>query len=94
MSETNIIKSITVHTCPLCSGEILVESQMKPPMVSSIFTPEMVNQAKKDCLERLQSLTLPDEKREAVTKWLQDPNTIFGPGEIESIILSLIKPEE
>jgi hypothetical protein len=67
---------------------------MKPPMVSSLFTPDMVEKAKKDCLERLQSLTLAEEKREAVTKWLQDPNTVFGPNEVESIILSLVKPEE
>lgn len=94
MSENNIIKSITSHTCPHCKKEIFVESQMVPPVVSSLFTLEEVVKAKSDCFERIKTLTLDDEKRLAVTKWLEDPNTIFGPGEVENIILSLVKPEE
>lgn len=67
---------------------------MTPPSVNSLFTPEMVEEAKKDCLERLETIAIEDEKKEAVKKWLNDPNTVFGPGEVESIILSLLKPSE
>lgn len=94
MSENNIIKSITTHTCPHCGEEMFVESQMNPPAVSALFTTKDVETAKKDCLTRLETLTIDDEKKVAVKKWLDDPATVFAPTEVESIILSLLKPEE
>lgn len=94
MSESNVIKSITNHVCPRCGEEIFVESQMTPPVVGSLFTMSDVEKAKEDCAARVETLTITDEKKESVLKWLRDPNTIFGPNETESIILSLLKPEE
>ena len=94
MSDTNIIKSITVHTCPHCNKEVFVESQMVPPTVSSLFTPEMVEKAKADCRARVETLTIDEEKKASVFKWLDDENTVFGPDETESVILSLLKPQE
>jgi len=94
MSDNNTIKSITTHTCPHCGEEILIESQMTPPVVSSLFTSEDVKKAKEDCLARVETLTLEDEKKAAVIKWLSDPATVFGPSETESIILSLLKPDQ
>ena len=94
MSETNVIKSIVNQTCPHCGKEIFVESQMTPPTIASVFTQEAVDAAKKDCLARVETLSIPEEKKVAVRKWLGDSNTVFGPTEVESIILSLLKPEE
>jgi len=94
MSENNVIKAITVHTCPKCNGEIYIESQMTPSTVNALFTSEMVEAAKKDCLARVETLNIDEEKKKAVVKWLNDAGTIFGPNETESIILSLLKPEE
>ena len=93
MSENNVIKSIVNQNCPHCGKEIFIESQMVPPAVTSLFTQEAVDAAKKDCLTRVETLTIPEEKKDAVKKWLGDPNTVFGPTEVESIILSLLKPE-
>ena len=93
MSETNVIKSITSHSCPHCNKDIYIESQMIPSTISSIFTPEMVETAKKDCLVRIDTLSIPEEKKAAVRKWIEDPNTVFSGNEVESIILSLLKPE-
>lgn len=94
MSENNIIKSITTHTCPHCKGEIFIESQITPPVIASLFTSEDIEKAKHDCLARVETLIMDEEKRASVVKWLNDPNTVFGPGEVESIILSLLKPED
>lgn len=94
MLENNLIKSITTHTCPHCSQEFFIESQMTPPVVSSLFTAESVQKAKEDCLARIETLAIDDEKKNSVIKWLNDPETIFGPEEVENIILSLLKPEE
>lgn len=93
MQENNVIKSITSHSCPKCGEDIFIESQMTPSYVASLFTKDDVVIAKRDCLERIETLTLDEDKKEAVIKWVNDPDTVFGPGEVESIILSLLKPE-
>jgi hypothetical protein len=67
---------------------------MIPPTVNSVFTEEAVEIAKQDCRERVETLTIDEEKKSAVIKWLNDPSTVFGPEEVESIILSLLKPQE
>lgn len=94
MPENNVIKSITVHTCPHCTKEIYIESQMIPSTVNALFTAEMVEVAKKDCIARVETLDIDEEKKKNVIKWLSEEGTIFGPNETESIILSLLKPEE
>ena len=94
MSDTNVIKSIVVHTCPHCKEEIYIESQMMPPVVNSLFTASDMEKAKEDCIARIETLTIADDKKAAVIKWVKDPSTVFGPNETESIILSLLKPEE
>ena len=70
MTENNTIKSITVHTCPPCNKEMFVETYMTPPIVNSLFTTEEAEKAKKDCLERLETLSIEDEKKEAVKEWM------------------------
>lgn len=94
MSDTSLIKSITIHSCPHCEKEIFIESQMAPSIVSSLFTKKDIENAKEDCRNQIETLSLDDIKKESVLKWLNDPTTIFGPNEVESIILSLLRIEE
>jgi len=94
MSDNNVIKSIVTHTCPHCAKEIYIESQMVPPTINSLFTAEAIATAKKDCIGRIETLTIDEEKKSMIIKWLNDPETIFGPNEVESIILSLLQPQE
>jgi len=94
MSEDNVIKSITTHLCPHCGKSIFMESQMLPPVVNSIFTEEDVKKAKEDCLERIKTLSIDDDKKSAVETWLKNEDTVFGPNEVESIVLSLIEPKK
>lgn len=94
MSENNIIKSITAHICPKCKEEIFIESQMTPSVIGSLFTKDDVKKAKEDCLSRIETLSIEDEKKEQVTKWINNEETIFAPSEVESIILSLLKSEK
>jgi len=94
MPDNNVIKSIVTNTCPHCGKEIYIESQMTPPVINSVYTAEAVAKAKQDCIERIGTLAIDDEKKAVVIKWLNDPETIFGPNEVESIILSLLKPQE
>ena len=90
----NIIKSIVEGVCPHCAKTIYIESQFHPATVGEVFTEEKMNEAKKDCAARIESLTIDEEKKNSVLKWLNDPTTIFAPNEVENIILSLLKPEE
>lgn len=94
MSDTNLIKSITNHICPNCGTEIFIENQITPPVIGSVFTKVEVESAKQDLLSRIETLGIDDEKKATVTKWIRDPETVFGPGEVESIILSLLKSDE
>ena len=93
MPETNIIKSITTHLCPHCKEEIIVESQMTPPVINSLYTVKDIEEAKKDCLARVETLSIDEEKKTGVRKWLENPETVFGPSEVDSIIESLLKAE-
>jgi hypothetical protein len=94
MPENNLIKSIVILPCPHCKLDIYVESQMTPPVVNSLFSTKDLEEAKKDCLARIETLTLEDNRKQSVIKWINDPATIFGPSEVENIILSLLSPEE
>ena len=94
MTDNNIIKSITAHVCPKCGEKVFAESQMLPPVVNSLFTESQVEEAKADCLKRIETISIGDERRAGVEAWLKDPNTIFGPSEVDAIILSLVSPEE
>lgn len=94
MQENNIIKSITTHSCPHCGEEILIENQITPPFINSLFTMKEVEEAKNDCLIRVGTLAIEEEKKVAVIKWLEKPDTVFGPNEVENIILSLLNPTE
>ena len=94
MPENNIIKAIVLHTCPHCKEDIYIESQFQPPAIGEIFTKAQMLDAKKDCLARIETLTIDDEKKVAVIKWVNNENNVFGPAEVESIILSLLNPEK
>ena len=93
MPENNIIKSIVESTCPHCQKTIYVESLFQPAVVGEVFTKEQMEEAKQDCIARIDALSIDENKKEDVIKWVNDPTTIFAPGEIETIILSLLKPE-
>ena len=93
MEETNVIKSIVESACPHCLKPIYIESQFHPATVGGVFTKEKMKEAKEDCVARIEVLSIDDEKKEAVIKWVRDPSTIFAPWEVESIINSLLKPE-
>jgi len=92
MSE-NLIKSITAHECPHCKETMFIESHMTPPVVKSIFTTDDMKKAKKDCLDRVDSLDVEQEKKDMLHKWVEDEETVFGPDEVESIVMSLLKKE-
>ena len=89
MPGSNIIKAIIPTTCPHCKGSILVEYQVGTPAITSVFTDIDIAKAKEDVRVGLDGLTLNESRKEEVLKWLGDPDTVFGPNEVSSILSSL-----
>jgi len=88
---TNTIKTITPSTCPHCQKDIMVEFVNNSPEVSSIFSVEDVENAKNDVRERISFLAIDESKKTQVLEWLDEPETIFGPSEVDNIINSLLE---
>ena len=88
-----IIKLIQEHNCPKCGEKLFVETRTTPAMSESVFTFEQMNDAKKDIIQRIDIISIDDDKKINVLKWINDPATFFGPGDVEDIIQSLLRPE-
>lgn len=87
----DIIKSIVPYTCPHCNGEIYIEFKSSPPVLNSVYTPGDVAKAKEDLKARIAALSIDDDKKRSVLDWLDKPDAIFGPNEVDSIVTSLLK---
>lgn len=89
----NTIKTIIPTTCPCCKNDILVEFASNAPELTSVFTSNDVQAAKEDARTRVGFLSIDDEKKNQVLEWINDESTLFGPGEVDSIINSLLETE-
>lgn len=89
----NNIKTITPVLCPHCNKELMVEVVQKSPELKSVFTRDTANESKKIVLEQLKEkgVDTSDERYISFEKWLNDPETVFGPSEIELIIESFLR---
>jgi hypothetical protein len=85
----NEIKTIAPRICPHCGEQIFVEFKMLPPSISGVYSPADVALAKADVIKKIIDLHLPVEKQQEVMAWVNTPETIFGPSEVEPIIESL-----
>lgn len=94
MQENNqIIKSILEQPCPNCGQKLFIETQTIPATTSAVFTMSEMMDAKQDCVKRIETLTLDEEKKKQVLAWVNNENTIFSGAEVDGIIESLLKPE-
>ncbi len=91
MSDTNIIKTIVPTECPGCHKTLLVSFQMTAPVLTSVFTPEQLQEAKRDAIGRVKALSIDPGKISEVVAWIDNEETIFDPSEVEGIIQSLLK---
>lgn len=88
----NEIKTIYPLCCPSCGNDVLVEFVVHPIALSGVFTREEMIKAKTDAISGVRALSSVDkQKKQEVIDWINDPETIFGPGEVPHIIESLTK---
>jgi hypothetical protein len=92
MQEQNI-KSLTPILCPHCGKDIIIEIISDAPKLTGIFTPELLQSAKNEALRKISEMDLPSEFTKATIDWINDPNTIFGPHDVEEIIKNIQKPD-
>ena len=89
MSE-NVIKSIYPSVCPHCKGDLFVVSQVHQPMITNILTKDEIAEAKKQMLERMSEIKfIDDNEKEMAIKWVEDEKTIFGMGDLESLLKTM-----
>lgn len=94
MQENNqIIKSFVEHNCPKCGEKLFIETQTIPATTGAVFTANELMNVKQDCLKRIEVLSIDEEKKQNVIKWINNPDTIFSDAEVDGIIESLLKPE-
>ena len=92
--ENQQIKSLTPIKCPCCDKDIIIELTANATQLTGIYTPEMLQEAKNDALGRIASLGFPDEFTKSTIDWINLPDTIFAPSDIEEIINNIQKPDE
>lgn len=90
----NIIKTIAPIECPHCKKNIFVEFTNNAPELSSAYGESDVLTAKADVLLKIGESNLADDKKQDLYKWVNDPETIFGPSEVQAIIDSILKQNE
>ncbi len=87
----NIIKTIAPIECPHCKKNIFVEFTNSAPELSSAYGESEVLTAKADVLLSIENADIQDEKKQDLYKWVNDPETIFGPSEVQAIIDNILK---
>lgn len=90
--ENNDIKALTPSECPHCGGSIIIESTVTAPKVTGIYTLDMIKAAKTDALKRISDLHSLESVTKSAIDWINDPETIFSPNDVDEIIKNIPKP--
>lgn len=83
------IKALTPTACPHCGKQIIVEFVTSAPKLTSVLTVDLIEAAKQDCISRIQALGVDESISRPMIEWLRNPETLFGPDDIETIIQQL-----
>jgi hypothetical protein len=67
----------------------VVEFVTGAPKLSQVFTPEMIESAKKDALALIKELKAPAEITKPVVEWINNEDTIFSPNDVDEIIKNI-----
>lgn len=96
--ETQEIKSLVPTQCPHCQKSIIVAFKMSAPQLTGILTDEIVGAAKIEATQRINELDVPQEQKDQALGWVNSPDIIFGPDDIDELILNIkqnhVNPKE
>jgi len=85
------IKALIPVNCPHCKKTIVLEFITNAPTLSSVYTPEMIEMAKVDAINKINMLQVDGEIKNPVIEWINNPETIFGPNDVEEIVRNVQK---
>ena len=95
MENSRIIKSITPATCPGCGEDIYICHQQVPPVVSWVLKEENITAAKETLKQEVEKIKFKNnENKQLVLSWLDNPETIFGPEDVDSYIEQIKQAQE
>lgn len=89
------IKLIVKTSCPKCKEKLYIAYNVPVPGVDAILTEGDVKTAKEKVLKRIEEIKFKDDKqKEMALQWINNPITIFGEANIESVIQSIITSQQ
>lgn len=92
--ESQEIKALTPATCPHCNKQFVVAFKMSAPQLTGVLTSEMIEGAKADAIRRIGELAVPQEQKQPALDWVNSPDTMFGPADIDEIIENITKQND
>lgn len=87
----NQIKSLVPTECPHCGKDIIASFKMEAPTLTGILTVDMIEQAKGSVVAQIGALQISMDDKQPLLDWVNSPDTIFGPGDVEEIINNIKK---
>jgi hypothetical protein len=89
--ETRVVKIIVPGKCPHCAKEIMVSTRMVTPTVDWVLRPEDIEIAKQAVKAEVDKAEMPEEEKKMVHEWLDSPETLFGPEEVQLVVDQVLK---
>ena len=86
--KENEVKGLTPIKCPHCEKDIVIETVMGQRLVG-VFSIEMLEESKKETVKRIEELNISEESKKSVIDWVQNPETLFSPNDVDLIIQNL-----
>lgn len=80
--------------CPHCGNDILISTNFTSPAVDWVLKPEDVQVAKDKLKARLENSSISKAELGMVVEWLESPETMFGPEEVDVIFEQLTKKQD
>jgi glutaredoxin len=88
------IRALAPSQCPHCHGDIVIEFKSAAPYVTKILTPEEIREAKEKTVQRVYLLPLSEEKKKSLVAWLRQPEVVFSPSDVDSILTEIINEND
>lgn len=92
--KSPIIKSLVPTKCPDCGHDIVVAFDIPSPRLTAVLTPAKIKKAKTEVLQALGALNLPLDRFKELEEWVNDPETLFTPDDVDEIIQNMQKEND
>jgi hypothetical protein len=92
--NARIIKVIVPGMCPHCNKEFFVSQKVITPTLDWILKEQDLEDAKKKVIKEIVNAKIDETEKKMVLDWVNNPDTLFGPDEVDSILEQVSKKNE